>query len=203
MLSSTEFYANTPLLQSVLWIETVIYLGLGLFEVFDDFFEKPQKWMTVAGRINGWLMLQHKVGHKMHAGICVLLGFVALNGALEGRVTRFELELIFLSFAVIMPVIWSTFMPGRLGFIVVATKPEFWLQILMFACFGHLIRPEIVLVCVVFNLWGVAVYLLHTRKNYVQPYTYEALRSHLADVDTPQRVQQMDKLAGRVLPDAD
>ena len=202
MLSSTEFYANTPLLQTVLWIEAVIYLGIGLFEVFDDFFEKPKIWMNVKGRINGWLMFEHKIGHKMHAGICVLLGFVALNGALEGRVTRFELELIFLSFAVIMPVIWSTFMPGRLGFIVVAMKPEFWLQIVMFAFFGHLIRPEIVLVCVILNLWGVAVYILHTRKNYLRPYTYETLRSHLAEADTQQRVQRMDKIAGRALPNA-
>lgn len=53
----------------------------------------------------------------------------------------------FLSFAVIMPVIWSTFMPGRLGFIVVVMKPEFWLQVVMFTFFGHLIRPEIVFVC--------------------------------------------------------
>lgn len=200
MLSSTELYANTPLLQTVLWIEAAIYLGIGLFEVFDDFLEKPKQWMSVEGRMNGWLMLESKIGHKMHAGICVLLGFTALNGALEGQVTRFELELVFLSFAVIMPVIWSTFMPGRLGFIVVAMKPEFWLQIVMFTFFGHLIRLEVVLVCVVFNLWGVAVYILHTRKNYLKPYTYETLRRHLAEVDTPQRVQQMDKFAGHKLP---
>jgi uncharacterized membrane protein YkgB len=198
MLTATQFFTNTPLLQTILWIEAVIYLGIGLYEVFDDFLEKPKQWMQRNGRNNGWLMLEHKVGHKMHAGICVLLGFVALNGALEGQVTRFELELIFLSFAMIMPVIWATFMPGRLGFVVVGLKPEFWLQIVMFAFFGHLIRPEILLLCIAFNVWGIAVYFLHTRRTYLQPYTYEVLRSHLADVE-PERVQRLDRIAGRRL----
>lgn len=196
MLTATEFYTNTALLQTVLWIEAVLYLGIGLYETFDDFFEKPQPWMTVKGRVNAWLRIEHKVGHKMHAGICVLLGFVALNGALEGHVSRFELEAIFVSFAVIMPVIWSTLMPGRLGPIMVMVKPEFWLQIVMFVFFGHLIRPEILALCVVFNVWGMAVYLLRTRKAYFQPFTYEALRSHMADAGGGDRVQRIDKLVG-------
>ncbi|MFT5102248.1 MAG: hypothetical protein ACI9HY_004385, partial [Planctomycetaceae bacterium] len=115
MLSATEFYTVTPGLEIVLWIEAVIYLGIGVFELFDDFVEKPQPWMTINGRVNGYVRLTHRIGHKMHAGICVLLGFVALNGILEGAVTRFELELIFLSFAILMPAIWSSLMPGRLG----------------------------------------------------------------------------------------
>ena len=48
-------------------------------------------------------------------GLCFVLGMVALNGAVEGVVTRFELELIFISFAVILPVLWATLLPGRLG----------------------------------------------------------------------------------------
>lgn len=198
MLTATEFYTNTTLLQTVLWIEAVIYLGIGLYETFDDFFEQPQRWMTVKGRVNAWLRIEHKIGHKMHAGICVLLGFVALNGALEGHVTRFELEAIFVSFAVIMPVILSSMMPGRLGMTMVLTKPEFWLQIVMIAFFGHLIRPEMLAVCLIFNAWGIAVYLLRTRKVYFQPFSYEGLRSHLADTWDDERVQRIDKLAGYV-----
>ena len=98
----------------------------------------------------------------MHAGLCFILGMIALNGALEGVVTRFELELVFLSFAVILPVLWSTH--GRLGVVVLILKPEFWLQGLMLLFFSDLIRPQIVAVCIALNLWGVLVYAMHTRR---------------------------------------
>ena len=44
MLSSTEFFQVTPLLMWVLWIEAVIYLGIGTYETFDDFIAKVPKW---------------------------------------------------------------------------------------------------------------------------------------------------------------
>ena len=141
MLTATEFFQVTPGLEIVLWIEAIVYLGIGAFELFDDFLEKPKRWMTINGRVNGYLRVSHRIGHKMHAGICVVLGFVALNGILEGVMTRFELELIFVSFAVLMPAIWSSLMPGRLAIITLLTKPEFWLQSAMFIGFSDLIRP--------------------------------------------------------------
>ena len=162
MLTATEFYAVTPGLHVILWVEAIIYLGIGTFELFDDFLAKPRPWMYAQGRPNSYLMLQHKVGHKMHAGLCFILGMIALNGALEGVVTRFELELVFLSFAVILPVLWSTLLPGRLGVVVLMLKPEFWLQGLMLLFFSDLIRPQIVAVCIALNLWGVLVYAMHT-----------------------------------------
>ena len=195
MLSATEFYPTGTLLNTVLWIEAVIYLGIGAYELFDDFFEKPKPWMRLNDRMNGWIMFQHKVGHKMHAGLCFLLGFVALNGAIEGMVTRFELELIFISFAVIMPVLWSTFLPGKLGVIVILTKPEFWLQSIMFVYFSDLIRLEVLLLCIGLNLWGVIVYFLHTRKNYFSPYTYQSLRRDAAEAEGEARVKQLDRVA--------
>ena len=42
----------------------------------------------------------------------------------------------------------------------------------------------------------------HSAQNYLKPYTYETLRSHLAEADTQQRVQRMDKIAGRAQPNA-
>ena len=36
MLSATDFYQATPLLLTVLWIEAVIYLSIGIYEIFDD-----------------------------------------------------------------------------------------------------------------------------------------------------------------------
>ena len=196
VLSATEFHPVSLSLEIVLWIEAIIYLGIGIYELFDDFFEKPKPWMTIRGRVNVYVRLQHKIGHKMHAGICFLLGFVALNGLLEGQVTRFELELIFLSFGILMPAIWSSLLPGRLAWVILVTKPEFWLQIAMFALFGRLIRPEVLLLCVGLNLWGIAVYFVHTRKTMIVPFTYAAFREDCVDAEGEEVAQRLDKLAG-------
>jgi hypothetical protein len=40
MLSATEFFPVTPLLLVVLWIEAVVYLSIGTYEIFDDFLAK-------------------------------------------------------------------------------------------------------------------------------------------------------------------
>lgn len=196
MLSSTEFYSVPLNLEIVLWIEAIIYLAIGTFELFDDFLDKPKPWMTIGGRVNGYVRMSHKIGHKMHAGICFLLGFVALNGVLEGQVTRFELELIFLSFGILMPVIWSCLLPGRLALIILAAKPEFWLQIAMFTMFSHLIRPEILVLCIALNAWGIFVYFFHTREKLFSPFTYAAVRSHCIDAEGEALAQKFDKLAG-------
>jgi hypothetical protein len=196
MLSATEFYQLTLGLQIVLWIEALLYLGIGVYELFDDFFEKPQPWMTISGRVNGHVRLTHKIGHKMHAGICVLLGSVALNGILEGFVTRFELELIFISFAILMPAIWSSLMPGRLGIITLLTKPEFWLQLVMFIMFSGLVRPQILLICVALNLWGIFVYVRYTREQLFQPFTYSMFREHCIDAIGDDGVAKFDKIVG-------
>lgn len=198
MLESAELYALTPLLKGILWVEVIVYLGLGLFEVFDDFLIKPKAWMTLSDRPNGYLLLVDKVGHKMHATVCFLLGFVALNGILEGAVTRFELEIGFISLALLMMAIWMTMLPGRLGlFVVTLTKPEFWIQILMVAYFIDLIRPWVALVCLVLNGWGLLVYFFHTRRRVFRRFAYEAVRDDLIEVGLDQgRIDSMDKMAG-------
>ena len=40
MLSTTDFHQVTFGLQVVLWIEALLYLGIGIYELFDDFLEK-------------------------------------------------------------------------------------------------------------------------------------------------------------------
>ncbi len=198
MLESAELYTLTPLLKGILWVEVIVYLGLGLYEVFDDFLIKPKAWMTLSDRPNGYLLLVDKVGHKMHATVCFLLGFVALNGILEGAVTRFELEIGFISLALLMMAIWMTMLPGRLGlFVVTLTKPEFWIQILMVAYFIDLIRPWVALVCLVLNGWGLLVYFFHTRRRVFRRFAYEAVRDDLIEVGLDQgRIDSMDKMAG-------
>jgi hypothetical protein len=196
MLEAMEFYQVTPLLKWVLWVEAVIYLGIGLYEVFDDFWAKSPDWANQANGINAWIRMQDVIGRKMHAAICVILGFVALNGALEGHVTRFELELIFISFAVLMPVIWSMTMPGRLGFLVIVLKPEFWLQLIMFIFFSHLVRPEILAICIALNCWGILVNTTYMRKVLFKPYTYRELRKHIVSAKGEEYARRLDKVAG-------
>lgn len=196
MLSATEFFEVTRGLEIVLWIEAIIYLTIGVYELFDDFIEKPQPWMTINNRVNGYVRLTNKIGHKMHAGICVLLGFVALNGIIEGVMTRFELELIFMSFAILMPAIWSSLMPGRLALVTLLTKPEVWLQAVMLIMFCDLIRPQVLLVCIGLNFWGIFVYLAFTRKSLFQPFTYAEFRQHCVDAIGVDATAKFDKFAG-------
>ena len=47
MLATTEFLEINPSLEIVLWIEVVVYVGIGVYEFFDDFIAKPQPWMTI------------------------------------------------------------------------------------------------------------------------------------------------------------
>jgi hypothetical protein len=203
MLGATEFYTTTAGLNAILWIEAVIYLGIGSYELFDDFFVRPKPWMHIDGRANSYLMLHDKVGRKMHAGLCFVLGMVALNGALEGAVTRFELELIFISFAVILPVLWATLLPGRLGITVLLLKPEFWLQGLMLIFYSDLIRPQILLLCIALNAWGVIVYFLHTRRSLIAPFEYATLRRDVIATEGIETAQKFDKLAGYKAPQED
>ena len=77
MLSATEFYeVSTPLLV-VLWIETVVYLGIGLYQTFDDFIHKTPKWAYINDRlILGYGFRQNRAqnarGDLLYAGVCGL-----------------------------------------------------------------------------------------------------------------------------------
>ena len=181
MLGPRDFVALTPPLSVILWTEAIIYLGIGLFEFFDDYFVVPKPWMTLNGRVNGYLRVQNKVGHKMHAALCMILGAIALNGIIEQQVNRFEIELIFLSLGLIMSVVWSTKPPGRLGYWAILAKPEFWLQIAMFGSVLKLIRPEVALICVTLNLWGVAFLLVRRKSASFVPYTGDTVRQDITE----------------------
>lgn len=200
MLTATEFYKITPLLCVVFWVETIVYLLIGVIEIFDDFFAKPKSWTKINGKPNGYLILSDKIGHKMHGSLCFLLGFIALNGLIIASVSRFEIELCFLSLALLMMVVWMTVMPGRFGFLVVtATKPEFWLQIIMFVFYSALIQPAVLYICIALNLWGIIVNIFQTRKKVFIPYTYEAVRIDMLEAGVDKKeVKTYDKIAGRI-----
>ena len=143
MLGPTDFLPLTPALSAILWVEAIVYLGIGLFEIFDDYFARNPPWTERDGHPNGYLRLVAKSTRKFHAAICLILGWIALNGLLEQRVSRFEIETLFLSLAIVMSFVWSTKLPGRVGVLGIILKPEFWLQIAMFAMFTPFIRPEV------------------------------------------------------------
>ena len=197
-MNATELLELTLTLKIVLWIEFIVYMGIGLYEIFDSFADaKP--WVKKNGKSNSFLFMKETVSYKMHASVCFLLGFIALNGILEGAVTRFELELIFVSLALIMMLLWMTILPGRLGFnVLFLTKPETTLQIVMLIFFWDLIRPEILVLCVSLNLWGFIVYFFHTRKKALFPYKYETIRNDAKDAGVDRKTLGVfDKLAGK------
>ncbi len=196
-MSANELLELTPLLKTVLWIEVIVYMGIGIYEILDSFSaEKP--WNLRKGKVNSYLAMKETVSYKMHAAVCFLLGFIALNGIIEGAITRFELELIFISLALIMMLLWMCLLPGRLGFTVLfLTKPETTLQIIMFIFFADLIRPSILTLCIFLNLWGFIVFFLHTRKKALYPFNYKTMREDAIEAGVEgKQIQMFDKLAG-------
>jgi hypothetical protein len=195
-MEANELLELTTLLKVILWIELIVYLGIGIFEILDSF-SKEKPWNLRNGKINSYLAMREVTSYKMHASVCFLLGFVALNALMEGAVTRFELELIFISLALIMMLLWMIILPGRLGFIVLFSKPETTLQIIMFVFFADLIRPWVLYLCVFLNLWGLLVYFLHTRKESISPYEYKTIRNDALEAGLEEsKVETMDKAAG-------
>ena len=117
-MTSTELFELTLALKIVLWVEAIVYLGLGIFEIFDDFFRKLPSWTKLNGKLNAYLFMEDKMQHKFHAIVCFFLGFIALNGIIEGAVTRFEIELLFIGLALIMMLLWMIMPPGKTGIAV-------------------------------------------------------------------------------------
>ena len=195
-MNSTELFELTLALKIVLWVEAIVYLGLGIFEIFDDFFRKLPSWTNLNGKLNAYLFMEDKMQHKFHAIVCFFLGFIALNGILEGAVTRFEIELLFIGLALVMMLLWMILPPGKMAIAMLLTKTETYLSVIMFLLFSNLIRIEIFAVCILFNIWGMAVFIFNTRKR-MNPYTYKRFRDDVIEAGIPEyRIQAWDKMTG-------
>lgn len=197
MLGPTEFLPLTPALAAILWVEAIVYLGIGLFEIFDDYVARNPPWTERDGHPNGYLRLVAKSTRKFHAAICLILGWIALNGILEQKVSRFEIETLFLSLAIVMSFVWSTKLPGRVGVLGIVLKPEFWLQIAMFAMFTPYIRPEVAGFCLLLNLWGIVFFLLRGRTASFVPYSTETLLRDTEEVLGEEGGRRLRRLMGR------
>jgi len=195
-MSSSEIFELTLALKIVLWVEAIVYLGIGIFEIFDDFFRKLPSWIYLNGKLNSYLFMEDKMQHKCHAAICFFLGFIALNGILEGAVSRFEIELLFIGLALIMMLLWMILPPERLALTMLLYKPETYLSLIMFILFSDLIRTEIFYLCLGLNIWGLFVYFLNTRKK-IKPYAYKRFHDDAVVAGVPEsRIKAMDKMAG-------
>ena len=76
-MTSTELFELTLALKNVLWVEAIVYLGLGIFEIFDDFFRKLPSWTNLNGKLNAYLFMEDKMQHKFHAIVLFFLFLVA------------------------------------------------------------------------------------------------------------------------------
>jgi hypothetical protein len=140
---------------------------------------------------NAFEAMQIRIFKKMHALVCLLLGFVALHGLANGHLTRFELEFMFLTLAGIVSVILSNLPPG-FPMTLVALKPETWLQIVLWYNYWHVVRPSVLIVCAGFNLYGVVFYLVKGRTVWE---TYEQMRADVVSSEGEEQALKMDVLA--------
>jgi hypothetical protein len=200
VLSSTDTLRVQGTLAVVLWIEAVVYLLVGLTEIFDDFRSAPKWNEFLAAKKNSWLRTQLKIGAKMHASVAVILGLTAVNGLIEGAVTRFELEVIFVSLGLLMGVILGSMVPGRMWVIVCLIKPETWLTLLMWCNFASAVRPAVLGISFTFVAWSLLVRFGPKSVATPDPFEYRTLRTDILASFPPElgtaMTAKMDGVAG-------
>ena len=60
----------------------------------------------------------------------------------------------------------------------------------------RLIRVEIFIICILFNVWGIAVFIFNTRKLII-PYTYKRYRGDVIEADISEnKFKTWDKMSG-------
>lgn len=156
VLGEDDHYPLTTGLTILLWVEVIVYGFFGLLLFFSvDFVEKKRKLPFHKNNFDIWMHRQHE---QIHACLAFFLGYVALQGLLAGFVTRFELEILFVTLGMIMGMVWT--MPPGLTFIVLLLKPEFWIQLVTWACYSPLVRPQVLVVAALFNLYGIGYKLI-------------------------------------------
>jgi len=155
MLTEVEVLPATGSLLVVLWLEVIIYLGIGLTELLGVDFKKPPAFVR-----NAFEEFHSNMNKKFHAGICLVLGVCALQGIVSGVVSRFELELMFLTLGIIMGIVWSSFaFPiGTKGWILaIGLKPEFWFQLWLWCTKTDVVRMPVLVVCILLNIHGIVI----------------------------------------------
>jgi hypothetical protein len=66
----------------------------------------------------------------------------------------------------------------------------------MFLLFSDLIRVEIFIICILFNVWGIAAFVFNTRK-LITPYTYKRFRGDVIEAGISEnKIKAWDKMSG-------
>ena len=60
-MNPTEIFELSFALKVVLWVEALVYLGIGVVEIFDDFFRKLPSWTKLNGKLNAYLFMEDKM----------------------------------------------------------------------------------------------------------------------------------------------
>jgi hypothetical protein len=201
VLSSIETLPVQGVLAAVLWITAIIYTGIGLYEMFDDFTANPKWNKSVYTKENCFHRMEVKANNKMHASIALVLGLVAVNALAEGKVGRLELELEFLSLACLFGgAIVPAIIPFRMWAVVLLIKPETWLTVMMWSSFCSDVRPVVLGISGVIMAWGFVVRFGPKSAAHPDPFTYETIRKDLllnfSETDGAKMAKSMDFLAG-------
>ena len=76
------------------------------------------------------------------------------------------------------------------------SKPETYLIVVMFLLFSDLIRTEVFVICILFIVWGISVFIFNTRK-LMNPYNYKRLRDDTVQAGiSKDRIKVWDKMIG-------
>ncbi len=197
MLNATEIYPLTTALAILLWIEFILYTGAGVFKIFDDFFRKNTPWVFVDGRLNLYAYSTDLKNHKSNASFAFLLGFVALNGIIEGGVNRFELELMFVGLALITCILFCFTPPAKRILRVIWIAPDIYVQIALYLLCAPLIRPEVIGLCALLIAWGIFVYFRKLRTMEGAPFEWEQYRDDTRAMGGSEAMlKAYDKFAG-------
>lgn len=158
MHHATEYFPVTGVIQFVLWVEVIVYLGVGLLEVFNDLHRKSPAWVLNNKRLNTFIWSTDARYHKCHGVLCLLLGLVALNGLMEGQVNRFEIEFVLVSLSAIVCMLFCIVVPSFRCLPSILLSPDLYIFSLMAVFYSNMIRYEVLAVCVLLVLWGLFVF---------------------------------------------
>eukprot|EP00933_Yihiella_yeosuensis_P007868 TRINITY_DN113069_c0_g1_i1.p1 TRINITY_DN113069_c0_g1~~TRINITY_DN113069_c0_g1_i1.p1 ORF type:complete len:211 (-),score=30.93 TRINITY_DN113069_c0_g1_i1:280-912(-) len=177
-LAEGETLPATGGLLVVLWLEIIIYMGIGVYEMFFQDFAKPPPSVR-----NCFEEAMHNLHKKFHAGICLVLGSCALQGVVSGKCSRFEFEMMFFTLGLIMSMVWNGLgypfgVKGRL--LAIGLKPEFWFQLVLWYSYADAVRLPVRIVCVLLNIHGIAIGLFVVRPKLGNP---ESFFSAVAESD--------------------
>ncbi|MEM1133538.1 MAG: hypothetical protein AAGH53_11415 [Pseudomonadota bacterium] len=174
VIGATEFREAPFVLQVILWAEVVAYIGTLIYKIVEEFYRPAMKWTYVDGRLNTYIWHREQKGNKAHTLFALMLGIVALNGAVEGKVTRFEMEFIFISLATITWMVLTIIPPSkRILLKAIPIVPEFYFMAAMSIFYYDWIRPEVFGLCIAIILVTLILFFRNSSQFIEETYTFE------------------------------